>query len=140
MRLALLLLAFSLPALAAPPCDTPEPKDVACRISHDASVDPQGDLVEYRWREAGLPADTWCAVRSPRERVRAGIRRADAVTWFNPYSFDGRCFPAAGESRTYCIVACDDKGACANCTGSLTVIGVPAAEMRCCTPAGCGPC
>ena len=139
MRLALLLL-FSLPAMAVPPCDTAEPKDVACRISHGASTDPDNDLVEYRWREAGLPADTWCGIRKTFPRYRPGRREANAWTWFNPYSFDGRCFPAAGESRTYCVAACDDKGLCANCTGSITVIGVAAADIRCCTPAGCGPC
>lgn len=44
MRLALLLLAFSLPVLAVPPCDTAEPKDVACIMSHDRVPQDASDI------------------------------------------------------------------------------------------------
>ena len=141
MRLALLLLAFSLPALAAPPCDTAEPKDVACIMAHDRNPETAADI-RYEWREAGLPADTFCGVRTPTAPQRAGRPYKPADIRWNPYQFDGPCFPAPGTTKTYRVRACwISSGICsANWSGPVVVIGVPAAEIRCCTDAGCGPC
>jgi hypothetical protein len=141
MRVALLLLAFSLPALAAPPCDTAEPKDVACVMSHDRNPEPASDI-RYEWREAGLPANTYCGVRTPTAAYRAGRPAIPASGMWNPYQWDGRCFPTAGETRTYRVRACwVSTGMCsANWSAPIDVIGVAANEIRCCTPAGCGNC
>lgn len=140
MRLSFVLLAFSLPALAAPPCDGPEPKDVACRISHNRNIEDASNI-RYEWTADNV-APFVCAFRLPAAAYRAGRPDRPAATWFNPYSFGGQCFPAAGESRVYRVRACwVSTGICSvNWSNPVTVIGVPAAEMRCCTPAGCGPC
>ena len=141
MRLALALLAFSLPAMAVPPCDTAEPKDVACIMSHDRNPEPTGDI-RYEWREAGLPADTFCGVRTPTAAYRAGRPPKAAGLSFNPYAFEGACFPSAGQTKTYRVRACwVSTGVCsANWSAPIDVIGVAANEIRCCTPAGCGNC
>lgn len=140
MRLALALLAFSLPALAAPPCDGPEPKDVACRIWHDPNTQDPSDI-RYEWTADNV-SPFLCATRTTSPAYRPGRQARPAATWFNPYAFDGQCFPAAGVTRVYRVRACwVSTGICSvNWSNPVTVIGVPAAEMRCCTPAGCGPC
>lgn len=141
MRLALLILVFSLPAFAAPPCDGPEPKDVACRISHNRVPDDPY-MIYYDWREDGLPPGEICGYRNVRVALRPDRSPKPAELWFNPYSFSGRCFPASGETRTYRVRACwtNLTGCSLDWSNPVTVIGVPAAEMRCCTPAGCGEC
>lgn len=141
MRPALALFAFSLPALAAPPCDTAEPKDVACIMAHDRNPEPASDI-RYQWREAGLPADTFCGVRDPMPAHRAGRSARPASLRWNPYQFDGWCYPSPGQTRIYRVRACwVSTGICsANWSGPVTVVGVASAEMRCCTPDGCGPC
>lgn len=132
MRLSFVLLAFSLPALAVPPCDGPEPKDVACRISHDASA----TTTVYQWREAGLPADVYCAERREQAAARVGRPPRPPFLWANPYQWAGRCFPALGETRTYRVRACNAFG-CSGWSAPLDVIGT---DVQCCTESGCAPC
>lgn len=141
MRLALALLAFSLPAMAVPPCDTAEPKDVACIMAHDRNPETAADI-RYEWREAGLPADTFCGVRTPASAYRAGFPALPARLVWNPYQYDGWCFPAAGQTRIYRVRACwVSTGICsANWSLPITVIGVPISEIRCCDVNHCGDC
>lgn len=140
MRLALLLLLFSLPALAAPPCDTSEPKDVACVMSHDRNPEPSYDI-RYEWTADNV-APFICATRSTAPAYRAGRPATPARTALNPYALSGQCFPAAGETRVYRVRACwVSTGICSvNWSSPIDVIGVAANEIRCCTPAGCGNC
>lgn len=142
MRAAFILLAFSLPALAAdPPCDTAEPKDVACIMAHDRNPEDARDI-RYEWREAGLPADTFCGARVPQSAYRAGRDARPARTTWNPYQWDGPCFPSPGTTKVYRVRACwVSTGICSvNWSAPVTVIGVASAEIRCCTAGGCGPC
>lgn len=134
----LLLLAQCGHVRAADPlCAGVEPKDVACLISHARNPEP-ADNIRYEWREAGLPADVFCGVRTTRAALRSGRPTLPALTSWNPYQWSGRCFPVLGETRTYRVRACwISTGLCSGWSAPLDVIG---SEIQCCAASGCAPC
>jgi hypothetical protein len=117
-----------------------EPKDAACPLTWAASsdIDPDDRIVAYRIL---APSGRLCGVVHERERInRFGqLRRWTPPTRWNPYLADSaECWPAPGESVTYCVRAVDATDrASANCSNPYTVVGVP---MQCCTAASCAAC
>lgn len=130
-----------------------EPKDPACPLVWNAATDPGCEdaanvkipctpeidvIAAYRIRTA---SGRLCGVVHQREWTnRQGARkRRDPNPWWNPYLSDNEeCWPAPGESVSYCERAVDAFGnESVNCSNVYTVVGVP---MQCCTSTGCAPC
>lgn len=117
-----------------------EPKDPACPLVWDVAM-PGGagdTLAAYRIYS---PSGRLCGVVHERRWTsRLGVpKRADPVTRWNPYNSDSaECWPAAGESVSYCVRAVDSIGQeGVHCSNAYTVVGV---AMQCCTTTGCAPC